>query len=81
MTRRSALVAALALVGTLKGTSVASAQVSGLTLALDSTDVFVFTRRGRRVVVNVDEMLDALAPPARPTQMYPPSPSQFPGGK
>ena len=79
MTRRAALVAAAAVFVYLKGTPVASAQASGLTLALDSVDVIVFNRRGRRIVVNIDEMLEAIAPTASP--MFPPSPRQYPGGK
>lgn len=78
MTRRDAVALVGLIAGYLYGKPVGAAQGQAMSLVLDSVDVIVVQYRGRRVMVNPHELLDALgAAPPMPMQM-PPMPSQFP---
>lgn len=73
MDRRKALVLVGATIGFLKGKPVFSTQGTQMLLALDSTSEIVVMAHGRRAVITVDEVLDAIgATPVGPQmqQLY-----------
>lgn len=73
MDRRHALVLVGGLLGIVKGKAVFGSQGTQMLLALDSTSEIVVIGQGRRAVISVNELLDAVgATPAAPTmqQLY-----------
>lgn len=71
MNRRTALAYVGTIAGYLYGKPVRAEQGQAMQLVLDSVDVIVVQYRGRRVMVNPHEILDALGapPPFNPSQM------------
>lgn len=76
MDRRHALVLVGGVLGILKGKAVFGAQGTQMLLSLDSTSEIVVLAHGRRAVIQVNELLDALGA----TALVPPN-SQLYRGK
>lgn len=75
MNRRTALAYVATMAGYLYGKPIRAEQGQAMQLLLDSVDVIVVQYRGRRVMVNPHEILDALGAP--PPQF---NPAQMPYG-
>ena len=75
MNRREAVALLGTIAGYLYGQPARAEQGQAMQLVLDSVDVIVVQYRGRRVMVNPHEVLDALgaAPPMPMMQQMPPS--------